>query len=84
MNMNKKIFNFLKVSVLLLCSVSFIMFFSCCDENLINDSEDFIPEYIKTFEYNGHGYIFIKDKNISGIIHDPDCKKCMFNKSADL
>lgn len=34
------------------------------------------------FEFKGHTYFGLRNKEISGIIHDPECLKCKENESA--
>lgn len=32
------------------------------------------------FEFKGHTYFGLKNKEINGIIHDPDCEKCKMER----
>lgn len=68
----------------IIISIIFVtMFLTSCNwirHNSTPVTKEVTPDYIYRFEYNGHKYIIFKyngtrnPHNVSGVVHDPDCK----------
>lgn len=62
---------------LLLVLIGLVSMCSCDSEPIVRSSEGTGPfSEVTHFNYKGHDYIGFFTLNHSGIVHNPECKKC--------
>ena len=72
----------MKRKLLIIASLLMLVLSGChCNREEVKKKKNYyMPENVKEFNYKGHDYIKFEDsysqyKN-SGVVHNPDCKKC--------